>query len=172
MHEGSRDSTASVELPSNMLFDCNLSVGCSPLLVLGKGSKKKSEKVLSFAKPSSDTPPLNWSFFQTKNWPLFFFRSQTLIGLNKFFTWSHLKIYSFYYFIVLWYWPFSPQDLEFGPEAPTAVFWSRYLSQVWVKSHLSESNLSKKDLKKRVFATYPVFQQKCVFDPLPHGGEE
>ena len=54
MHEGSRDSTASVELPSNMLFDCNLSVGCSPLLVLGKGSKKKSEKVWSFAKPGGE----------------------------------------------------------------------------------------------------------------------
>ena len=34
------------------------------------------------------------------------------------------------------------------PEAPTAVFLSRYLSHVWVKSHLSESNLSKKRPKK------------------------
>ena len=37
---------------------------------------------------------------------------------------------------------------------------------------MSESNLSKKDLKKRAIATYPVSRQKCVFDPLPPGEEE
>ena len=55
-----------------------------------------------------------------------------------------------------------------GTEAPPNIFWSRYLSHVWVKSRLSESNLSKKDLKKCVFTTYTVSRQKCVFDPLPH----
>ena len=51
-----------------------------------------------------------------------------------------------------------------GPEAPVTIFLTRCLSKVWVKSHLSESNLSKKNTKKRVFATNPVSQQKCVFD--------
>jgi len=37
---------------------------------------------------------------------------------------------------------------------------------------LSESNLSKKDLKKRVVATYTISRQKCVFDPLLHEEEE
>ena len=51
-------------------------------------------------------------------------------------------------------------------EAPPAIFWSRYLSHVWVKSCLSESNLSKKGEKKmRAFATYPVSRQKRVVVP-------
>ena len=37
------------------------------------------------------------------------------------------------------------------PEAPTAIFLSRYLSHVWVKSHLSESNLSKKGDQKSAY---------------------
>ena len=37
-------------------------------------------------------------FSHEKNWPPFFFRNKTLIGWNKFYTWSHLKIY---YFLLL-----------------------------------------------------------------------
>ena len=47
-------------------------------------------------------------------------------------------------------------------EAPTAVFWSRYLSQVWVKSHLSESNLSKKGPPKCAYSRHILFCDKSA----------
>ena len=80
--------------------------------VIREGFKKKCEKVSSFAKPPSDPPPGLVIFPEKKLTPIVcFFRNKTLIAWNKFYTWSHLKIYSFYYFIVLWYWPSFPQDL-------------------------------------------------------------
>jgi len=67
----------------------------------GRVQKKKLEKVWSFAKPPSDPPP-GLVIFPTKKIDpqFFFFRNKTLIGWNKFYTWSHLKIYSFFAFIM------------------------------------------------------------------------
>ena len=47
----------------------------------------------------------------------------------------------------------EPTYTEPETEALPSLFLSRYLSQVWVKSHLSESNLSQNKTKKSVFAT-------------------
>ena len=60
-------------------------------------------KVWSFAKPppAPPPPPPGLVIFPTKKIdPHFFFRNKTLIGWNKFYTWSHLKIYSFFAFIM------------------------------------------------------------------------
>ena len=47
-------------------------------------------------------------------------------------------------------------------EAPPGIFWSRYLSQVWVKSHLSESNLSKKGPPKCAYSRHILFCDKSA----------
>ena len=70
----------------------------SEQLCLGKGSKKKLGKSMVFCQtpPRPPPPPPVWSFSRRKKLtPNFFFRNKTLIGWNKFYTWSHLKIYSF-----------------------------------------------------------------------------
>ena len=69
-----------------------------------KGSmprKKIRKKCGLFPNPprAPPPPPPVWSFFTRKKLtPIFFFRNKTLIGWNKFYTWSHLKIY---YFLLL-----------------------------------------------------------------------
>ena len=77
-------------------------------------------------------------------------------------------------FSIFWYYSISirtqvesrswrDRNLKFGPNyelAPVTIFWDRCLSKVWVKSQLSES---KKNLERRIFATYSVSQQKRVF---------
>ena len=49
------------------------------------------------------------------------------------------------------------------PEAPPAIFWSRYLSPVWVKSRLSESNLSKKGPPKCAYSRHIPFRDKSAY---------
>ena len=49
-----------------------------------------------------------------------------------------------------------------GAEALSAIFWLGYLSQVWVKSHLSESNLSKKGDKKCAYSRHILFRDKSA----------
>ena len=77
-----------------------------------KRFKKKWEKVWSFAKPPpGPPPPLGLTIFPEKNFPPFFFRNKILIGWNKFYTWSHLKIYSFFAFKIASIIAIFPQDL-------------------------------------------------------------
>ena len=49
-------------------------------------------------------------------------------------------------------------DSTLGAEAPLTIFFTRCLSKVWVKSE-------SKQYQKRVFETYPISRQKCVFLP-------
>ena len=67
--------------------------------LLREGFKKKIGKSMVFCQTPLGPPPPVWSFFRRKKLtPNFFFRNKTLIGWNKFYTWSHLKIY---YFLLL-----------------------------------------------------------------------
>ena len=66
--------------------------------IIREGFRKKNVKKYGLLPNPLRTPPPPTRFghfSHEKNWPPFFFRNKTLIGWNKFYTWSHLKIYSF-----------------------------------------------------------------------------
>ena len=65
-------------------------------LFIREGVPKKPKKLCPFDKPSSDPRPPRFAlFFREKNWPIIFGGKWTIDAWNKFYTWSHPKIFIF-----------------------------------------------------------------------------
>ena len=56
--------------------------------------RKKAEKIVFLTTPPRTPPPFAL-FSEKKNWPVIFFRKWTIDAWNKFYTWSHPKIFIF-----------------------------------------------------------------------------